>query len=242
MNVVEYSSREPQVCAAPRTVNAVRPPQKSLQFPGPFCRHLAKGSMLFRGGELRQLYLVETGALCHYTQLAEDRYNIIEFVFPGEIIGLGCLATHVSTAKTMADTYVRAISDADLDRALKYDDRLFFRVAEAREREFEYLRNSALKARSQSPVERVANFLLAIAGANAAEGRDPLIMTDDVTSGYVAEQLQMSVDTLAKALLSLRRNDLVDVSGHLLCILDLAALEAVAADASTRSCEPEVIR
>ena len=229
MNVFEYASGESQVRAAPRTVSAVRTHQNDLQFPGLFQRHVAKGSTLFRGGEPRQLYLVETGALCHYTQSAEGRYDIIEFVFPGEIIGLGCLAVHVGTAKAMADTHVRAISDADLEHALENDNRLFFRIAEAREREFEYLRNSALKATLRLPIGRVANFLLAIVGVNASEGREPLIVTDDVSSGYVAEQLHMSVDTLSQALLNLRQSGLIDVSGHVLRILNLAALETMAA-------------
>jgi len=40
----------------------------------------------------------------------------------------------------------------------------------------------------------------------------------------------MSVDTLAKALLSLRRSGLVDVSDYGLRIPDIAALEAMAAN------------
>jgi CRP/FNR family transcriptional regulator len=231
MNVVEYASGEPQVCGAPRAVNTARPSEQVLEFPGLFRRHVVKGSTLFRSGEPRQLYRVETGALCHYTQPRQGQYDIIEFAFPGDIIGLGCLATHVSTAKAMADTYVRAITDADLESALANDDRLFFRVAEAGEREFEYLRNGSLNASLRLPTQRVANFLLAIVGINTSEGRDPLIVTDEIASGYVAEQLQMSVDTLAKALLSLRRNGLVDVSDNGLRILDIAALETMAANA-----------
>ena len=230
MKVVEYASGEPQVCGAPRTVNTVRPTEQVLEFPALFRRHVAKGSTLFRSGEPRQLYLVETGALCHYTQSAEGKYDIIEFAFPGDIVGLGCLATHVCTAKAMADTFVRAITETDLESALANNNRLFFRVAEAGEREFDYLKNRSLNASLRPPVQRVANFLLAIAGINASEGHDPLIVTDDISSGYVAEHLQMSVDTLAKALLSLRRSGLVDVSDNGLRIPDIAALETMAAN------------
>ena len=56
-----------------------------------------------------------------------------------------------------------------------------------------------------------------------------MIVADDVSSGYVAAQLQMTIDTLAKALLSLRRSGLVDVSDNGLRILDIAALETLAA-------------
>jgi hypothetical protein len=64
------------------------------------------------------------------------------------------------------------------------------------EREFEHLQSSALKARLRSSAGRVANFLLAIVGTNASEGHDPLDRNRRRILGYVAEQLQMSVDTL----------------------------------------------
>jgi len=56
-----------------------------------------------------------------------------------------------------------------------------------------------------------------------------LIIADDVSSGYVAQQLQMGIDSLAKALLSLRQSGLVDVLEDGLRILDIAALETLAA-------------
>ena len=130
---------------------SVRPAQGVLEFPGLFKRHVAIGSELFQPGEPRQLYRVESGALCHYVQSAEGQYAIIEFAFPGDIIGLGYLTTHVSTAKAMVDTYVSVITDADLDRALTNDNRLYFRVAEAGEREFDYLRNKSLNAEPTDP-------------------------------------------------------------------------------------------
>jgi CRP/FNR family transcriptional regulator len=241
MKVIECASGEAPACDTPRTVNSVRPPQQNLQFPNLFRLPVVRGSTLFRSGEPRRLYLVETGALCHYTQSADGHYDIIEFVFPGETIGLGCLAAHVSTAKAMADTYVRVITNADLERAIAHDDRLFFRIAEAHEREFEYLQNSALKAQLRPPIERVANFLLALAGINASEGGDPLVVTGDVSSGYVADQLQMSIDTLAKALLRLRQSGSIDVSDHGLRILDIAALETMAANAVDH-CPRELVR
>jgi CRP/FNR family transcriptional regulator len=186
------------------------------------------GATVFQPGEQRRLYRVESGAICHYVQSAETQ-DIIEFAFPGNIIGLGSLATHVSTAKAMVETCVSIITDADLERALKNDNRLFFRLVEAREREFDYLKTRSLNADPRSPIQRIANFLLAIVSINVSEGREPLIVADDVSSGYVAEQLQMSIDTLAKALLSLRRSGLVDVSEDGLRILDIAALETLAA-------------
>jgi CRP/FNR family transcriptional regulator, anaerobic regulatory protein len=208
--------------------HALSPPE---EFPLRFQRHVIAGAAVFRPGEQRRLYRVERGAICHYAQSAAGAYEVIELAFPGDIIGLGCLPTHVSTAKAMVDTSVSVITDADLERALANDNLLYFRLVEAKEREFDYSRSRSRNADPLSPIQRVANLLLAISSINASEGREPLIVADDVSSGFVAEQLQMSIDALAAALLSLRRSGVVTVSDHGLRILDVAALETLAASA-----------
>ena len=58
-----------------------------------------------------------------------------------------------------------------------------------------------------------------------------MFVTDEFSSGYAAEQLRMSIDALSSALLSLRRSGVVDVSESGLRILDIDALETLAADA-----------
>ena len=58
-----------------------------------------------------------------------------------------------------------------------------------------------------------------------------MVVADDVSSGFVAEQLQLSIDTLTTVLLSLQRRGLVDVSAKGLRILDVAGLETLAAHA-----------
>ena len=229
--------RSPSINPAGPTV---RPPEQVSEFPGRFRRHVATGATVFQPGEQRRLYRVESGAICHYIRSADGQYEVIEFAFPGDIIGLGCLPTHVSTAKAMVDTCVCVITDVDLDHAFTNNKRLFFRHAEAGEREFDYLRNKSLNANLLPPIQRVANFLLAIVSINASEGRAPLIVTDDISSGYVAEQLQMSIETLATALLSLRRSGLVDVSDSGLRILDIAALETLASSMEQQGAVPHL--
>jgi CRP/FNR family transcriptional regulator len=187
------------------------------------------GAKVFQPGDQRRLYRVESGAICHYARFSDRQQEVIEFAFPGDIIGLGYLPTHVSTATAMVESCMSVITDADLDHALTNDNRLFFRLVEAGEREFDCLKNRSLKADPHPPIQRVANFLLAIVRINVSEGREPLLVADDVSSGYVAEQLQMTIDALAKALLSLRCSGLVEVSDRGLRIVDVAALDALAA-------------
>ena len=212
-----------------RAPHAVRRPQEVPKFPGRFRRPVSAGAIVFQPGDQRRLYRVQSGAICHYSRTADGQHEIIEFAFPGDIVGLGYWPTHVSTAKAIVETSVCVITDADLDRALTNDNRLFFKLEDAGEREFDYLKNRSVNADPRAPIQRVANFLLALVSINVSEGREPVIVGDDVSSGCVAEQLKMTIDTLAKALLGLRRSGLVDVSDKGLRILDIAALETLAA-------------
>jgi CRP/FNR family transcriptional regulator, anaerobic regulatory protein len=211
-----------------RAGRAVRTPEQVAEFPGRFRRHVVMGSTVFEPGEQRRLYRIES-PICHYVRTANGQHEVIEFAFPGDIIGLGRMPTHVSTARAMVETDVCVITDVDLDRALTNDSRLFFKLAEAIDCEFDYLKSRSLNADLLPPIRRLANFLLAIASINVSEGREALIVTDDVSSGYVAEQLQMSIDTLAMELMRLRQSGLLDVLDKGLRILDTAALETLAA-------------
>jgi CRP/FNR family transcriptional regulator len=191
-------------------------------------QHIETGSMLFQAGEPRALYRVERGAICHYVLWADGRHEVVEFAFPGDIVGLGQMSVHVSTGQAMVDTVVSLVSEEAFEEAFAHDDRLSFRLASAVEREFDYMREQALKTASRGPTARVANFLLAMSSLNAPEGRDPALITDDITAGFVADQLDMSIDKLGTALVSLKKKGAVKETPAGLRIVDLPALQRLA--------------
>lgn len=195
---------------------------------------VARGKPIFQPGQPRRLYRIESGAVCHLSEGAGGQSEVIECAFPGDIIGLGYLATHSSSASAMIDTMVSIVTAEEFEQALRVDDQLAFKLADAGEREFDYVRNKTLPAALLPPLQRVANYLLVLASINGGEGRDGSPIVDDVTSGYVARQLNMTIDTLAMAMLNLRRSGLLDVSQRGLHIVDVAGLEAVAASSFPR--------
>jgi CRP-like cAMP-binding protein len=72
---------------------------------------------------------------------------------------------------------------------------------------------------------RVAALLSSISRNNRYEGRDPAIIPDCFSSGFVADLLGLRVDELADALLELKRQSLVQAEGLALRLTDLPALE-----------------
>jgi CRP/FNR family transcriptional regulator len=192
-------------------------------------RTISTGSALFQAGSPRGLFRVERGAVCHYVLWADGRHEVIEFAFPGDIVGLGRMATHVSTAQAMVETVVSPLTDEEFEETLELDDRLSFRLAAAVEREFEFVREQALaKASARGPAARVANFLLAVSSLNRPEGRDPELISDDITAGLVADQLGMSIDKLGSVLVALKKQGAVKDTPAGLRIVNAEALQRLA--------------
>ena len=189
------------------------------------------GQALFKPGNLRSVYRVVSGAVSHIDRSLDGEWHVIEFAFPGDLIGLGYLATYCTTATALVDTAVSIVSDSELEAELRADERLRFQLADSGEREFDYVRANAVSVSLQPPLQRLAYFLLAISGINDAEGRDATLIADDVASGDVASRLRMTIDTLAIALLTLKRDGILDASEKGLHIVNVAALEAVTSSA-----------
>lgn len=189
---------------------------------------VATGATLFQPGDDREPLRVERGAVCQFQRWPDGRVDMIEYAFPGDVIGLGYLPGHTSSAVAMVDTVVSVMPTDTLEQRLEVDDRLALSLAAAGEREFEFLRAKSLRTALLPPLEKVANYLLAIASIEQSEGRYSVLVSDEVASGFVADQLHMSIDTLSMALLSLRRSGILDLSGNRLTILDVDRLEDIA--------------
>lgn len=83
------------------------------------------------------------------------------------------------------------------------------------------------KAREfQALLERTAAFFVVVSRNNAYEGRDPLVVTDDLRCGVVSSFLGVDIDAMGRALRELERRGWVstDAEGRL-HLDDLAALD-----------------
>jgi CRP/FNR family transcriptional regulator len=216
----------PEICTGPGPKPAERAKERGTQAPE---RTLAGGEVLFQAGDTRvQLYRVESGALCHYRRWDDGRCEIIEFAFPGDMIGFGHMEAHISTAQAMVETVVSTVPTQEFEHALSGDDHLAGRLSAAADREFDFLRARAVESGKDKPVERLASFLAALSHMSADEGRDPMIVTDEVASGLVAERLDMTIDVLARALRELERRGMVRSTAKGLRIANIGALEELA--------------
>lgn len=188
-------------------------------------REIPAGAFLYQDGDRRTSHFrVESGALCHYMLWDDGRHDVIEMALPGDIVGLGHLAHHVSSAQAIMRTTVTPLSEEEFEEALASDDVIASRLASAADREFDTMRDRTLSGIATDPTKRVASFLLATAQLSAPESGDSTLVTDELACGYVADKLNLSTAKLADALVALERQGLISTCGRGLRLNDVDAL------------------
>lgn len=192
-------------------------------------RALAAGEVLFRQGDLRShVYRVETGAICLYKYRPDGTQDVIEFAFPGDLIGLGYLDSHVSGAQATMETQLSCLPRSALEPTLERTPGLRSRLTAAIEREVAFLKEALVFGGRAKPLERVAALFVTLSRCNTYEGRDPSLITDSLTCGVVAGYLNMSVDFLARQLAELEALGLIAACPGGLRLANLNGLEKLA--------------
>jgi CRP/FNR family transcriptional regulator len=190
---------------------------------------LRPGQTLFREGDTRShVYRVERGALCLYKNRVDGTQDIFEFAFPGDLVGLGYLDSHVCGAQAAMETSIICLSRTQLDPAAERNARARARLTAAIEREVNYLKESLLRGEHPSALERVAALFVTLSRYNAYEGREPTLITDSLKCGVVAGYLNMSVDELAAQLSAMEARGLIELCAKGLRLKDLDGLEKIA--------------
>lgn len=187
--------------------------------------YLKAGEFLFRAGDVRSCaYRVDSGALRHVVSFSDRPADVIGFAFPGDVIGLGFLSRHATTAEATLDARVSPVDMKALDARARTEPQLEDKIAAAVEIEFSVLRDRAIAAGRGKSVERISAYLLAAASLDEREGNRGMVW-DALPSGYVAVSLGLSIEALAAGLAALEHHGLIaPVRGgiHILNVLALA--------------------
>ena len=190
---------------------------------------LLAGAFLFRKGDARvHVYRVETGSVCLFTQRPDGTLDVLEFAFPGDLVGLGYLGSHASDAQATMDTSLTCLSRPNVQPARTKGSDGMGGLTLAIEREVALLNGAQRRRSIAKPLGRVAALFVTLARCNAYEGRDPTLLTDSLSCGVVAGYLDMSVDDLAHWLTQLKARGLVEACERGLRLTDLDELKQLA--------------
>ncbi len=193
-------------------------------------RTLTANELLFGMGEPKSnIYLVKSGALAVYEPRWNGHRAIIEFAFPGDLVGLGFLETHTCSARATMETCVQCLPLSTQDLLFADNPKAQTSLADAIEREVEFLRESSVRFSRQNPLGRLAAFLLTLSRENEHEGRDPALLMQPLNCGVVADFLALSIDRLGSLLVQLEQRGILEpCPPDGLRLLNIGALEGLA--------------
>lgn len=188
-----------------------------------------KEHLFCEGDRASHVYLVEAGHFCIYRMMADGRRQVIDFAYPGDVIGLGALGEHAANAQATVKSRVRCIPIATLHDVARKDPGLGLKLYEALSQELLAAREHLFTISQCTATERVASFLLALSRRNARRGEEPAELVLPMTRTDIADFLGLTIETVSRTFSKFRAEGLIEIKHCILVtICDAEALAELA--------------
>ena len=196
---------------------------------GPVRTFEAKEHIFRDGDSASHVYKVEVGHVCIYKLMSDGRRQVIDFAYPGDLIGLGALKEHAANAQVTTRTRVRCLAIATLHQVVRADAQLGLKLYEAMSRELLAARDLLFTVSQRTAMERVAGFLISLSRRNERNGDDPSEFVLPMTRNDIADFLGLTIETVSRTFTRLRGEGLIDLAQSVLVtIVDTEALAELA--------------
>lgn len=189
----------------------------------------AKEHIFREGDAVSNVYKVEVGHVCIYKMLSDGRRQVIDFAYPGDLIGLGAMGEHGNNAQATSRTRIRCIPTAVLHRTVRDDARLGLKLYEAVSRELSAARELLFTVCQRTATERIAAFLMALSRRNERNNENALEFVLPMTRVDIADFLGLTIETVSRTFTKLRTEGVIDLSQSVLVtITDMGRLKDLA--------------
>jgi CRP/FNR family transcriptional regulator, anaerobic regulatory protein len=194
----------------------------------------AREHLFCEGDRVAYVYKVEAGNVCVYRMMPDGRRQVIDFAYPGDIIGLGAIAEHAANAQATTRSRIRCIPVAVLHEVVRTDARLGLKVYEAMSEELQAARELLFTVSQRTAAERLASFLVALSRRNSRRGEnaDEIVLPMNRTD--IADFLGLTIETVSRTFTKFRMEGLIDLEQCVLVtICNAPALRAMADGTAT---------
>ena len=186
---------------------------------------------LFHGGQAaKTVSVVRSGSIKAY-QLSQDGDEIVSgFYLPGEILGLDALSSqrHPGFAVALEDSRTCEIPFKDFVGMLKTSPKLNQVMLRLLSEEMAETRELLLVVGRLDARTRVALFLMSMSRRLARRNQDPDQFRLTMDRRDIANYLGLTIETVSRTLSAMQRDQVIDVRGKLVRVLDRPALEQMA--------------
>jgi len=172
-------------------------------------RLLAKEHVFCEGDSRDYVFYVEEGVIAVYKTLPDGRRQIIDFAYPGDLIGLGVLDEHVLSAQATVTSRVKCLSVAALERIAETDARLALKLYKSVCHELAATRSLLVTVGQRSAIERVAAFLVRLHRRTGVEESSTINLA--MRRSDIADLLGLTIETVSRTLTKLRTMGVIEI-------------------------------
>jgi CRP/FNR family transcriptional regulator len=164
-----------------------------------------KGQTILSEGDLAErCFEVVRGVARAYRVLPDGRRQIVDFVFPGEILGFGLEGTYEYSADAVTETSVHGFGRAAVDRLNVEQPALAARLRDSIYRELRAAQDHIVLLGRKTASERVASFFLALARKSGAANHDSGMIWVPMSQCDIADYLGLTTETVNRVMSQLR--------------------------------------
>lgn len=188
---------------------------------------LAGGEHLLRAGDrFHNLFAVRSGCLKTFCVDAGGREHVVNFHFPGEIVGADAIypGRHVGSIVALSTSVVCSLPFDALTRLSVTMPEIHQQLIRLISRE---IFSTAVIAGDFTAEERLAAFLVMIAARNPAEADSPASLELPMSRQDIANYLRLAPETVSRILARFQQAGLLTTDRRHVTLLDPAGLYAI---------------
>jgi CRP-like cAMP-binding protein len=187
--------------------------------------------LVIDGYEYRKLCFVEDGVAARYKLLRNGKRQIVNFVLPGDVVGLPGSFLHKARYSVIAvtDLRLRVCSFNDYVQLCYKRPQFGLAMCWLAVQEAVICAEHTINTGRRTPEERLAHFLLELHSRLAIVGRaSENGFAQPLSQEVMSDALGLSVPHLNRTIAKLRADGLIAISGRQVELLDREALELLA--------------
>lgn len=215
------------------TLAYVRPPQadgiERLEQLGRTQRVHAGAIIFHEGDEIVDCFRVAGGAVRLSKMTVDGRRQVLDFRVPGEFLGVPGLDSHACTAEAVGEVTLRRYPRRQLEALVEEEPGLARRLLAIAARELRAAQEQMLLLGRKHAHERLASFLLRMAGLAPGNGGPGVAFDLPMSRGDIADHLGLTVETVSRAFTVLRLGGIIALPRpNRVVLLQPAALDELA--------------
>ncbi len=156
-------------------------------------------------------YRVIDGAVREITPLANGRRDIVDFLLPGDVFGVGSGDTYEHSTEAVVASKLERFPCPESDRLAHSDAIVAYGMDRLGQSSRDRIRaRTALLAHSSAPA-KVGGFLLQMLARTSRDSDEPIELP--MSRSDIADHLGLSMETVCRALATLRTQKLIALDG-----------------------------